>query len=57
MTGPARPAAFRCTDSCGAVLLIVMDPTDPGLPAEIATKVDAHTCTPDTPQPVPEPLP
>lgn len=36
-------AAFRCPD-CGTILLIVMDPDDPGLPAEIATKVDTHQC-------------
>jgi hypothetical protein len=41
MTG--IPDYFRCPD-CRRVLLIVMDPYDPGLPAEIATKVDGHVC-------------
>lgn len=34
---------LRCPD-CGQVLLIVMDPDDPGLPAELAVKVDGHRC-------------
>lgn len=36
---------FRCPD-CDRVLLVVMDDADPGLPAEIAVKVDAHQCGP-----------
>lgn len=34
---------IRCPD-CKQVLLVVMDATDPNLPAEMATKVDGHTC-------------
>ena len=37
-------AVMRCPD-CDKVLLIIGDPTDPSLPSEIATKVDAHICS------------
>lgn len=34
---------FRCP-GCQTVLLIVMDESDEDLPAEMATKIDAHVC-------------
>lgn len=36
-------AVFRCPD-CERLLLIVMDAGDPGLPGELAVKVDGHVC-------------
>jgi hypothetical protein len=43
MTDPRIPPYFRCPE-CGKVLLIVVDADDPELPAEMARKVDGHTC-------------
>lgn len=34
---------LRCPD-CHLVLLIVMNPDDPGLPEELRVKVDGHRC-------------
>lgn len=50
---PTTPdAVFTCPD-CRTVLLIVFDQAAPGLPDEMATKVDGHTCPDREPPPRP----